>query len=429
MTPDVVLKLGWAFGKCLQAGSSDPLVLIGKDTRASGYVFESVLEAGLTSAGVNVGLLGPLPTPGIARLVQDLNASGGIAISASHNPHYDNGIKFLSASGEKLSRRMEGDIEEWFEKPLQMADAERLGKARRITDASRRYIQFCVDSFAADGAPPLQGMRLAVDCANGAAYHVAPEIYRALGAKVLATGIEPDGFNINRGVGTMDMSGLRKKTVGECCDCGVALDGDGDRLLMVDSDGRLIDGDELLFLIADYRHRKKFLNGGVVGTQMSNSGLESALRLRGIPFERTKVGDRYVLEMMKRKNWRLGGESSGHLLCLDKSNSCDAIVSSLVVLQIVCESGKSFAQLLEAMEKHHQQLVNIPLKRDFEKGNSEFAEVVSSAQRVLGEEGRVLVRPSGTEPLLRVMVEARSEELCRTWAGKIAAVANRLFSA
>lgn len=308
MTPDTVLKIGWAFGKSLGNEAAGKLVLIGKDTRASGYIFESVLEAGLVSAGVDIGLLGPLPTPAIANLVDKRDdVAGGLVISASHNPHHDNGIKFFSASGEKISRSQEQEIEKWVEKPLHMVDAADCGKACRIVDAADQYIEFCIKSFPNRGEGALRGMRLAVDCANGAGYHVAPEIYRALGAEVTEIGVEPDGININLDVGVMAPEKLRQQVINGEFNCGIALDGDGDRLLMVDSQGRLMDGDDLLFLIADYRHHNKSLNGGVVGTLMTNIGLERALNLRGIPFVRADVGDYYVLNMIKQKQWQLGG--------------------------------------------------------------------------------------------------------------------------
>ncbi len=426
MTPDTVLKIGWAFGKSLGDEAAGKLVLIGKDTRGSGYIFESVLEAGLVSAGVNIGLLGPLPTPAIANLVDKHDdVAGGLVISASHNPHHDNGIKFFSASGEKISRAQEKEIERRIEEPLRMVDAADCGKARRIDDAADQYIEFCVKSFANAGEPLLQGMRLVVDCANGAGYHVAPAIYRALGAEVAEIGVEPNGININCGVGVMAPQQLRQRVIDGKFDCGIALDGDGDRLLMADSRGRLMDGDDLLFLIADYRHRNKSLNGGVVGTHMTNIGLERAFESRGIPFVRADVGDYYVLETIKKKQWQLGGEPSGHLVCLDKSNSCDAIINSLVALDIVRKSKKTFAQLLEPVVRHHQVLINVPIQKGANSGaplpeNKEFRKVISTAQQELGEAGRILVRLSGTEPLLRIMVESESEATGRALANKVA---------
>ena len=433
MTPDTVLKFGWAFGKSLGDEVSDKLVLIGKDTRASGYIFESVLEAGLVSAGVNVGLLGPLPTPTIASLVRkDDSVGGGLAISASHNPHHDNGIKFFSSSGEKLSSLKEKEIEEWFEKPLEMVEAADCGKAIRIDDAPDQYIDFCVKSLSQSAGKLLQGMRLAVDCANGAAYFVAPQIYRELGAEVSEVGVSPDGFNINYEVGVMAPEQLRQKVISGGFDCGIALDGDGDRLLMVDSQGRLMDGDDLLFLIADYRHRNGLLDGGVVGTLMTNIGLEEAFRARDIPFERSDVGDYHVLKRIKEKGWQLGGEPSGHLMCMDKSNSCDAIINSLVVLELFCKSKKTFSELLEPLNKHYQTLINVPVGQNANGvllEDEQLRKAISAAELELGENGRVLVRASGTEPLLRVMVESASEDTSLALANRIADCARESFHA
>ena len=420
MMPEFVLKLGWAFGKTLQSGTSKPTVLIGKDTRASGYMFESVLEAGLVSAGVDVGLLGPLPTPAIAYLTDHLDMAGGISISASHNPHYDNGLKFFSYNGVKISQAQEAEIKQLMQQDMEIVDPSNLGKVSRVTSAAEKYVDFCINSLPEKDRNFLQEISIAVDCAHGAAYRVAPEVYESLGARLVVIGNHPDGFNINQNVGTMSPEEISKVTVDNNCDYGIALDGDGDRLLMFDAKGNTIDGDQLLFLIADYQQKNHSFNGGVVGTQMSNIGLEKALKERNIPFERVAVGDRYVLEMLQQKNWCLGGEPSGHLLNLDKSNSCDAIIASLEVLHILHTSGKSFAELLQGIDKYAQTLINVPVNGKNTGISEKTDQLTRSVSDLLGEDGRVLIRLSGTEPVLRVMVEAKSADVSRKYAKYIA---------
>ncbi len=422
MTPEFVLQLGWAAGMVL-ARERDELILVGKDTRASCDVFEAALQAGLTAAGVNVGLVGVLPTPAVAYLTHTLRAAAGVVISASHNPYSDNGIKFFSSEGVKLSDARELEIERRMEASLEMDDAP--GAARRIEDAEDNYADFCRGLLPA--SVRLDGLRLAVDCAHGATWRVAPRVYRSLGAEVTTLGVEPDGFNVNRERGTVSPTALQRAVAEGDADLGVAFDGDGDRVLMVAGDGRLVDGDELLFIIADGLQRKGALRGGVVGTEMSNLGLETALRKRGIGFARAAVGDRYVAQMMRDKGWGLGGEPAGHVICLDYARTGDAIAASLLVLRVLIEERTTLAAAAAAMRKCPQVLINVPLPeaRDFNGGEPAVERTVASARAALGGDGRVLVRASGTEPLLRIMVEARAEDACRLWAGRIADEARR----
>lgn len=429
MTPDTILKIGWAFGTAIKkAGIKERnRILIGKDTRVSGYIFESALEAGIASAGVNVGLLGPLPTPAIASLVPELNALGAICISASHNPHYDNGLKFFNTQGDKISDSQEQAIESLLTAPLEMVDAADLGKASRVVDAAKRYEQICIDKFTGSDTLPLKGMRLVVDCAHGATYHVAPNVYRALGAEVVTIGADPDGFNINKDVGTLHPDGIKEATLAGNFDYGIAFDGDGDRLFIMDAQGRLLDGDDLLFVMADYLQRHNLLQGGVVGTQMSNYGLEEALRASDIPFKRAAVGDRYVLEMLRDSQWQIGGESSGHIFNLGKSNFCDAIINSLAVLEIVCKDSQKLNHTLQKMNRYHQTLVNIRLHKDMDYENTTFKAAVEDAQNALNGKGRLLIRLSGTEPLLRIMVETKKRDESQHWANHIGEIARKLF--
>lgn len=412
ITADFMLKLGWAAGRVLARENEKrrAKVLIGKDTRISGYMFESALEAGLSAAGVDVVLLGPMPTPGIAYLTRTFRADAGIVISASHNPFADNGIKFFSAEGVKLADDVEARIEAMLDEPLSTVAAQRLGKAMRVDDAAGRYIEFCKSTIP--DRVSLHGLRMVVDCAHGATYHIAPNVFRELGAEVSLIGAKPDGFNINQEVGSTYPAALRSAVIGEGADLGIAFDGDGDRVLMVDADGREIDGDDILYLIARDRHDRGELGGGVVGTLMSNFGLATALEAMGIPFERARVGDRYVMERMAANGWRLGGESSGHIVCGHVQTTGDGIVSALQVLAIMVREEKSLARLLNGLEKAPQVLVNVRLT----PGSDARAlmevlalkRAVADVEAELGNQGRVLLRPSGTEPLIRVMVEGRA---------------------
>ena len=410
VTPDFMLKLGWAVGRVLVRESGRTRVLIGKDTRISGYMFESALEAGLSAAGVDVALLGPMPTPGIAYLTRTFRAEAGIVISASHNPFADNGIKFFSTAGTKLPDALEERIESMLDEPLTTVAADRLGKAMRIEDAAGRYIEFCKSTIP--NRVTLHGLRIVVDCAHGATYHIAPSVFRELGAEVSVIGASPDGLNINRDVGSTSPAALRAAVIQQGADLGIALDGDGDRVLMVDANGHEVDGDDILYLIARDRHARGQLAGGVVGTLMTNFGLAMELERLGIPFERVQVGDRYVVERLLANNWQLGGESSGHIICADVQSTGDGIVSALQVLAIMVNEGKSLQALLAGLEKVPQALVNVRLtpgsdaKALMERPS--IKEAVTAMEAELGSEGRVLLRPSGTEPLIRVMVEGRA---------------------
>lgn len=419
LTPDFALKLGWAAGRVLGGGQPGARVLIGKDTRRSGYLFESALEAGLSAAGVDVGLLGPLPTPGVAFLTREYGATAGVVISASHNPHYDNGVKFFGADGGKLGDDVELQIEAALDEELRCVEPERVGAAQRIADARDRYVSHCLVCYR---GPRLTGLRVVIDCANGAAYQVGPEVLQKLGATVIPIFNLPDGFNINADCGSTHLGALQAAVREHGADLGIALDGDGDRCLLVDRDGREVDGDEVLFLLARERHRLKTLRGPVVGTLMSNLGLENALRALGIDFLRAKVGDRYVLELLKAHGGIVGGETSGHTLCLDRFNTGDGIVTALQVLEVLAESGKTLAELVAGMHKYPQVLINVPVTG--KAAPVLEAEAVKAAVRAaeaeLGRRGRVLLRASGTEPLVRVMVEAETAPLAQGSADAIA---------
>ncbi len=424
ITPELVMKLGFAAGRVLanhegMPRSDRPGVLIGKDTRISGYLLEAALEAGLSAAGVDVYLCGPLPTPGIAHLTRALRLSAGIVISASHNPYDDNGIKFFGGNGAKLADATEAAIERAMESPIACVPSAALGKARRVDDAAGRYIEFCKSTFPNE--LDLKGLSIVVDCAHGAGYHVAPPVFRELGADVIAVGDTPDGLNINAGVGAMAPSHLVEKVLAHRADLGVALDGDGDRLIMVDRQGRIYDGDELLYVIArDYQHRGVPF-GGVVGTQMSNLGFEQALSRGGIALERAKVGDRYVLERMVEKSWRLGGENSGHLICLDKHTTGDAIVAALAVMRALIERSSTLAEATHGLSLYPQHMINVPLRRGVDwRTDGDVVKAERAAEHALGSAGRVLLRASGTEPVLRVMVEARDAALAQTHAQSLA---------
>lgn len=417
INPEFVLKLGWAVGRVFANGHRKKVV-IGKDTRVSGYMLESALEAGLSAAGVDVALLGPMPTPAIAYLTQTLRANAGIVISASHNLFEDNGIKFFSSEGGKLPDSVELAIEAELEKKMQTVPSQNLGKATRINDASGRYIEFCKSTIPS--LTRLSGLKIVVDCANGATYHIAPNVFSELGAQVVSIGNRPDGFNINEDCGSTSPELLRQKVLSTGADIGIGLDGDGDRVILIDSDGRILDGDQILFIIAKDRHQRGVLNGGVVGTQMSNYGLEIAINGLGIPFVRSRVGDRYVLEALREKDWKIGGETSGHIVCLDKTTTGDGIVAALQVLSIMVKQGKTLQQLNEGITLLPQSLMNLRTNyATLLAEHSQVIEIVKTLESSLNGEGRVLLRPSGTEPLLRVMVEGIDESLVKQHAQKL----------
>ena len=419
ITPDFVLRLAHAVGRVLRKVEDRPTVLIGKDTRISGYMLESALESGFNSAGVDVVLLGPLPTPGVAYLTRAQRASLGVVISASHNPFADNGIKFFSAKGTKLPDSWELDVEAALSQEPVWVDSAALGKTRRLNDAAGRYIEFCKSTFASDLT--LKGMKIVVDAAHGAAYHIAPKVFHELGAEVIAIGCAPDGLNINHNVGATHPEALVYAVKSHRADFGVALDGDADRLQLVDAQGRLYNGDEVLYLMADDRLGRDEHVPGVVGTLMTNMAVEEALKARGVQFVRAKVGDRYVLEELEKHQWLLGGEGSGHLLALDKHTTGDGLISALQVLQALQRSGKTMAELLAQVTLFPQTLINVRLKpgQDW-KSNVALAEATRSVEAALGDNGRVLIRASGTEPLLRVMVEARDAQVAQASAQRIA---------
>ncbi|OCG34064.1 phosphoglucosamine mutase [Gilliamella sp. Gris1-4] len=418
ITPDFALKLGWAAGRVL-AKDGVKKVLIGKDTRISGYMLESALEAGFASAGVAAAFTGPMPTPAIAYLTRTFRADAGVVISASHNPFYDNGIKFFSTEGKKLDDTIELEIEAELEKEIDCVESKQLGRASRITDAAGRYIEFCKSTFDHDLS--LAGLKIVVDCANGATYHIAPKVLRELGAQVIKIGCEPDGVNINENCGATDIKALAKRVIDEKANLGFALDGDGDRIIMVDHEGRKIDGDLIIYIIAREALRQGQLKGGVVGTLMSNMGLEIALKNLGIPFARAKVGDRYVLEKMVEKNWRLGAENSGHVLLLDKTTTGDGIIAGLQVLAAMIRNDMSLADLCSGMTMLPQVLINVRFSGENDPLNSdEVKAVIKHAEKQLGHNGRVLIRKSGTEPLIRVMVEGSNENEVQKLAETIA---------
>lgn len=433
ITPDFVLKLGFAAGRVLSAKAasagqaSHPTVLIGKDTRISGYMLESALESGFSAAGVNVLLVGPMPTPAVAYLTRALRLSAGIVISASHNPFNDNGIKFFDGRGEKLSDAIESEIETAIDQPMQCVASADLGKARRLDDASGRYIEFCKNTFPSSLS--LRGVKLVIDCAHGASYHVAPPVFHELGAEIAVMGHEPDGFNINSGVGATHPQALAERVMREQADYGIALDGDGDRLIMVDRSGTVFDGDQLLYAIVKDRLRHVSVEAvqGVVGTLMTNLGFEHAMHRLHIDFRRAKVGDRYVMEMLKETGWLLGGESSGHILCLDQHTTGDGIVSALQVLAAIVRFHQPLAALVKEFERYPQTLINVPMPAgaDWQKAPG-VTQACADAQKQLAEQGRLLIRPSGTEPVVRVMVEARQAALAQSTAQAVADALRRL---
>jgi phosphoglucosamine mutase len=409
ITPDFVMRLGYAAGQVLAAGQDLPpgdhaAVLIGKDTRISGYMLESALQAGLSAAGVDTYLAGPMPTPAVAYLTRALRLQAGIVISASHNPFEDNGIKFFSADGNKLPDAVEHAIETRLDQPLEVMPSAQLGKARRINDAAGRYVEFCKSTFPNN--LDLRGLKLVVDCAHGATYHIAPHVFHELGAEVYSIGAQPNGININLDCGATHPQALARAVKAQRAHLGVAFDGDGDRLIMADENGRLYDGDQLLFVIAQFRKKHKLSKGGVVGTLMTNLGMEQALGRLGIPFARAAVGDRYVLEKLVEKTWQLGGENSGHIICLDKHTTGDGIVSALQVLHALKAEGQSLEQLCNGVRLYPQVLVNVKTRKGFDFAADDKVGAALAATRArLGDKGRVLLRASGTEPVIRVMVE------------------------
>ncbi|MCM2307694.1 MAG: phosphoglucosamine mutase [Sulfuritalea sp.] len=429
ITPDLIMRLGFAAGAALVArdglGAERPAVLIGKDTRISGYMLEAALEAGFSAAGVDVMLCGPMPTPAVAYLTRALRLQAGVVISASHNPYDDNGIKFFSAQGTKLPDAVERDIEARLEQPMVCMESAKLGKARRVDDAGGRYIEFCKSTFPND--LDLRGLKIVVDSAHGAAYHVAPSVFHELGAEIVGVGDTPNGLNINLNVGATAPAALRAAVLEHRADCGIALDGDGDRLIMVDAAGALYDGDQLLYVIA--RHRARSLPvPGVAGTQMSNLGFEHALSRLGIALGRAKVGDRYVLELMQEKGWLLGGENSGHIICLDRHTTGDGIIAALQVLAALRAGGETLAAACADLRLYPQKLINVRMPAGFDwAADAGIHSAVKAAEATLDGSGRVLLRPSGTEPLLRVMVEGREDAVVSGQAEAIAGAVRQAF--
>ncbi|WP_428385062.1 phosphoglucosamine mutase [Nevskia ramosa] len=427
MTPEFALKLGWAAG-CVLAKTPGARVLVGKDTRRSGYLFESALEAGLAAAGVETYLLGPLPTPAVAYLTRALRAQAGVVISASHNLHFDNGVKFFSGEGDKLSDQLEEEIESYLERDIVCVPPESMGRARRIDDAQGRYIEFCKGAFAGDS---LRGLKLVVDCAHGAAYRVAPAVFAELGAQVVSIGVSPNGLNINEDCGSTHLEALKAAVAHHRADIGIALDGDGDRCLMVRADGRSVDGDEILYVLARQRQLSGSLRGPVIGTVMSNYGLERAFAGHGIAFERAAVGDRYVLERLRATGGIIGGETSGHTICLDRARTGDGIITALQVLEAMQIQGLSLAELVQGMAKLPQVLLNVPVTGKA-KPLLEHALVLAAATEVekwLAGRGRLLLRASGTEPVLRVMVEANDPDDANKAAERLATAVRQAAAA
>lgn len=422
ITPDFMLKLGWAAGKVFaREGNGRNKILIGKDTRISGYMFEAALEAGVTAAGVDINLLGPMPTPAIAYLTRTLRAQAGIVISASHNAFEDNGIKFFSSEGSKLADNVEYAIEEELAKNVSTVTSDLLGKASRIADAAGRYIEFCKSTIGT--SLKFNGLKIVVDCAHGSTYHIAPSVFEELGAKVVAIGVAPDGLNINEQCGSTSPDLLVATVLAEQADLGIAFDGDGDRLVMVDHLGNVVDGDELLYVIASEKRRQNIDFGGVVGTAMSNLGLELALDALDVPFTRTAVGDRYVMKELLERGWDLGGESSGHIICLDKTTTGDGIVSALQALAAIVNSEQALADLKSKMNKFPQSMINVKLVTGIDISANEIVQTaVSDVESQLGKNGRVLLRPSGTEPVVRVMVEGEDFGVVDKLAKELSAV-------
>jgi len=408
ITPEFVLKLGWAVGKVLGENGRSDRIVIGKDTRISGYLFESALESGITAAGMNVQLLGPMPTPGIAYLTRTFRAAAGIVISASHNSYMDNGIKFFSPDGFKLPDELELAIEKQIKEPMTCVSSDKLGKAKIVKTAAGRYIEFCKATVPTNFS--LDGMKIVIDCANGAAYSIGIKVFRELDAKLIPIHNNPDGLNINENCGATSMDSIVAKVKEEQADLGIAFDGDADRLIMVDSDGRVVDGDELLYIIAKDAKNRGVLNGGVVGTLMSNLGLEKALAKESIPFKRANVGDRYVMEMLQENDWKFGGESSGHIICLDKNTSGDAIISALQVLAVMVYENKTLKELCQDIQKYPQHMINVRIsKKSDPMQNDKIVSAIKAVEAELADTGRVLLRASGTEPVIRVMIEGEDQ--------------------
>ncbi len=422
ITVDFLLKLGWAAGRVFARQSREhPTVVIGKDTRISGYLFESALEAGFSAAGVDIVLLGPMPTPAVAHLTRSLGAVAGVVISASHNPYEDNGVKFFSAEGEKLPTALQDEIESELAFDIEQVPPHRLGKARRIDDATGRYIEYC--KATVPYGTHLDGLKVVVDCANGATYRIAPSVFSELGAEVVAIHDQPDGLNINLQCGSTHPDSLARRVLEERADLGIAFDGDGDRVLLVDHEGAIVDGDQILFVLAAARQANGGLQGGVVGTVMSNFGLEEAFQDMGIPFERSAVGDRHVQEQLRKRDWVLGGEASGHILCLDRAMTGCGIVSALQVLEVVARTRQSLKALTEGMFKYPQVMINVPVEGNagaLVRDDSRLAEAVQLVERTLSEQGRVILRPSGTEPVVRVTVEGREPKQVQQLAEHLA---------
>ncbi|MFK0570057.1 phosphoglucosamine mutase [Endozoicomonas sp.] len=423
ITPDFVLKLGWAAGRVL-AEEGEGKVIIGKDTRISGYMFESALEAGLSAAGIDVVLTGPMPTPAIAYLTRTFNGQAGIVISASHNPFYDNGIKFFAGDGTKLSDEVERKIEALLESDIEVVDSQSLGKVTRMDDAAGRYIEYCKGSTSQQ--LNLRGMKIVIDAGHGATYQVGPAVFRELGADVIAIGTSPDGVNINENAGSTNPASMAARVKEAGADLGIAFDGDGDRVIMVDDKGEIVDGDQLLFIIAMDRHSRGVLKGGVVGTLMTNLGMEKALEVAGIPFVRANVGDRYVNELLMANDWQLGGESSGHIICRDASTTGDGIVAALKVLKAMQSTGQSLSEMVSGITLYPQIMINVRVKnkRDTDTIPGIVA-AVKQAEAEMAGKGRVLLRPSGTEPVIRVMVEGENEEMVKAQVGKLVEVVTR----
>ena len=425
--PQTVMQLAWALGSVLAERQESGNVIIGKDTRVSGYMLESAMEAGLSAAGMDVTLVGPMPTPAIAYLTKTSRTSAGVVISASHNPFYDNGIKFFSNNGTKLPDEMEFAIEEKMSQPMQMVAPEKMGKATRMDDALGRYIEFCKSTI--DDTTNLKGLRISLDCANGAAYAVAPKVYKELGADVLLIGHQPDGFNINEGCGSTHLELLQQHVLENNTDLGIAFDGDADRVLMVDNKGNIIDGDQLMFVLAHAYQQNNNYQGGLVGTLMTNLGLEQACKKINMPFTRANVGDRYVMQELQKNDWLIGGESSGHIICLDKTSTGDGLIASLQIVQQMIKSEKSLLELVSGMQLYPQKMINVKLPENAALnaadvcGHQDILTAVSEVESELADKGRVLLRPSGTEPVIRVMVEGHEEQqvnqLCQQISGAV----------
>lgn len=429
ITPDFMLKLGWAAGTVFaKKGGARNKILIGKDTRISGYMFEAALEAGVTAAGVDINLLGPMPTPAIAYLTRTLRAQAGIVISASHNSYQDNGIKFFAGDGSKLPDDIEFAIEEQLSKTISTVPPQLLGKASRVTDAAGRYIEFCKSRIESDLT--FNGLKIVLDCAHGSTYHIAPSVFEELGATVTAIGVSPDGLNINENSGSTSPELLAEAVLKEKADIGIAFDGDGDRVVMVDHLGNIVDGDEILYVIARDRRRQNIDFGGVVGTSMSNLGLEQALDSLDIPFARSAVGDRYVMRELLKRGWSLGGESSGHIICLDKTTTGDGIVSALQALSAISSSQSSLAELISKLNKYPQSMVNVRIADSADiAGSDSVQKAVADVEAKLGSKGRVLLRPSGTEPVVRVMVEGEDADEVLRLAEELAEVVRKEIGA